>query len=129
MVVCRGNKSKAKSPTKQPDDEESEGLALLIPDIQLTAAIVNSAVSKFQEKSGLFCYAKFVKTLFVVIYAETEFILNFYARSCREGCKVDVSVSFLFVSTSEFVYFVQLGIRATSDTANSLMFRRLSWDV
>jgi len=34
------------------DDEESEGLALLIPDIQETARIVSVAVRRILEKSS-----------------------------------------------------------------------------
>jgi len=44
-----------KSSTRQRQlsgDEESEGLALLIPDIQETARIVNVAVSKVLDKLG-----------------------------------------------------------------------------
>ena len=39
-------------PRQISEDEESEGLALLIPDIQETARIVNVAVFKVLEKRG-----------------------------------------------------------------------------
>lgn len=52
MYYCfRGNRLKTK-PTGKADDDESEGLALLIPDIQKTAQIVSAAVEKVSEKSG-----------------------------------------------------------------------------
>jgi len=41
-----------KAATK-PDDDESEGLALLIPDIQDTARIVSRATQKILEKNGI----------------------------------------------------------------------------
>lgn len=47
----RGNRQKTKS-TGKADDDESEGLALLIPDIQKTAQIVGAAVEKVSEKSS-----------------------------------------------------------------------------
>jgi len=37
------------------DDEESEGLALLIPDIQETARIVSVAVHRIFDKSSKLC--------------------------------------------------------------------------
>jgi len=37
------------------DDEESEGLALLIPDIQETARIVSVAVHRILDKSSKLC--------------------------------------------------------------------------
>ena len=40
-------KSKSK-----PDDDGSEGLAELIPDIQKTAQIVDSAVGRLSDRSG-----------------------------------------------------------------------------
>ena len=40
-----------KSKSKQ-DDDGSEGLAQLIPDIQKTAQIVDSAVGRLSHKSG-----------------------------------------------------------------------------
>ena len=40
-------KSKSK-----PDDDGSEGLAELIPDIQKTAQIVDAAVSRLSDRSG-----------------------------------------------------------------------------
>ena len=55
LLVLRGGKANVKSSTRQrqiSEDEESEGLALLIPDIQETARIVNVAVSKVLAKSG-----------------------------------------------------------------------------
>jgi hypothetical protein len=57
-MIARGGKVSAKTPTKQrqiSEDEETEGLALLIPDIQETARIVNVAVSKILDKCGK-CY-------------------------------------------------------------------------
>jgi len=51
----KGGKVNTKSSTRQRQlsgDEESEGLALLIPDIQETAHIVNVAVSKVLDKLG-----------------------------------------------------------------------------
>jgi baculoviral IAP repeat-containing protein 6 len=52
----RGGKMNGKSSVlskqrHQADDEEAEGLALLIPDIQETARIVNIAVRRIQDKS------------------------------------------------------------------------------
>jgi hypothetical protein len=38
------------------DDEESEGLAFLIPDIQETARIANLAISKVLDRSGELCF-------------------------------------------------------------------------
>ena len=48
-LVARSNKVKSKS---KPDDDGSEGLAELIPDIQKTAQIVDSAVGRLSGKSG-----------------------------------------------------------------------------
>ena len=48
LLVHRTNK-KGKA---QREDEESEGLALLIPDIQTTAKVVDTVVHKIREKTG-----------------------------------------------------------------------------
>lgn len=53
----RGNRQKVKS-TGKADDDESEGLALLIPDIQKTAQIVSAAVEKVSEKSSAFSFVR-----------------------------------------------------------------------
>jgi len=53
--VCRGGKVSVKGSSKSrqlTDDEESEGLALLIPDIQETARIVSVAVHRILDKSS-----------------------------------------------------------------------------
>lgn len=50
--MCRSNKSKGTgevSKNKQ-EEEESEGLALLIPDIQETARIVHTSISKLRRE-------------------------------------------------------------------------------
>jgi len=55
--VCRGGKVSVKGSSKSrqlTDDEESEGLALLIPDIQETARIVSVAVHRILDKSSKF---------------------------------------------------------------------------
>jgi hypothetical protein len=54
-LTVRGGKVSMKASTKQrqiSEDEETEGLALLIPDIQETARIVNVAISKVLERCG-----------------------------------------------------------------------------
>ena len=59
-MLFRSNKGKSVGGTKE-EEEENEGLALLIPDIQETAKIVHSATEKLREhdgKTGLFCQAK-----------------------------------------------------------------------
>ena len=55
VYLCRTNKSKAipgGSKNKQ-EEEETEGLALLIPDIQGTACIVHAATSRMRERHSL----------------------------------------------------------------------------
>jgi len=55
---CRGGKTTVKGSSKSrqlTDDEESEGLALLIPDIQETARIVSVAVHRILDKSSTLC--------------------------------------------------------------------------
>jgi len=55
MCICRGGKMSVKGSSKSrqlTDDEESEGLALLIPDIQETARIVSVAVHRILDKSS-----------------------------------------------------------------------------
>lgn len=64
LLVCSSKKG-GKSANK-PDDEENEGLALLIPDIQETARLVHVAKQRLREISGrcqlelLFLFIKFV---------------------------------------------------------------------
>lgn len=55
VCICRGGKVSVKGSSKSrqlTDDEESEGLALLIPDIQETARIVSVAVHRILDKSS-----------------------------------------------------------------------------
>ena len=49
LLVARSNKVKSKS---KQDDDGSEGLAELIPDIQKTAQIVDAAVGRLSDRSG-----------------------------------------------------------------------------
>ena len=50
LSLCRSNKGKIGS-TKE-EEEENEGLALLIPDIQETATIVHAATERLREHHG-----------------------------------------------------------------------------
>ena len=50
LLFYRANKNKTNK-TKS-DEEESEGLALLIPDIQQSARIVHASTSKLRAKSA-----------------------------------------------------------------------------
>lgn len=51
FFIARSNKGKSGN---KMEDEESEGLALLIPDIQETALLVALATHKLKENSGNF---------------------------------------------------------------------------
>lgn len=51
MIVFRSNKGKTVISSKA-DEEESEGLALLIPDIQESAGIVKLSTQRLKEAEG-----------------------------------------------------------------------------
>jgi hypothetical protein len=50
-VFCRSNKSK-NGTGNIAEEEENEGLAMLIPNIQETASIVKTATDRLQKSTG-----------------------------------------------------------------------------
>ena len=82
-MFLRSNKGKSVGGTKE-EEEENEGLALLIPDIQETAKIVHSATEKLREHDGKTALLLRVRNRKVIFLFLNQNIFCWYSKKASQ---------------------------------------------